>query len=149
MFHLWYLFLPLITYRYQFIDLILLWFILRMLSMLTLVQKANEQDQSSYIFRYKFGKSLNTLASNNVSLWTYKIMSFIKISKSLQTLFACLLPASVISQDIAICKISFFHFFFSPFLSILFNFFCHWNWKEFVFFSIFYGAIDFSFRLFC
>ena len=70
--------------------------------MLTLVQKANEQDQSSYIFRYIFGKSLNTLASNNVSLWTYKIMSFIKISKSLQTLSACLLPASVISCAIKI-----------------------------------------------
>ena len=95
-----------------------------MLSMLTLVQKANEQDQSSYIFRYKFGKSLNTLASNNVSLWTYKIMSFIKISKSLQTLFACLLPASVISCAIKILQfvkyhfsISFFRHFYQYFLT--------------------------------
>ena len=49
-------FLPLITYRYQVIDLILLWDFLGLLVMLILVQKENEQSQA-YIFHDAYSES--------------------------------------------------------------------------------------------
>ena len=49
-------FLILITYRYQLIDLILLWSILKVLVMLILVQKENEQDQA-HIFQATYSES--------------------------------------------------------------------------------------------
>ena len=71
MFHVWYPFLPLLTYFYQLIDAIVLYSFLKLLFMLILVQEENKQDHQD-ISRHIFGELLNTSAFNNLSLWTCK-----------------------------------------------------------------------------
>ena len=55
-FHPKYLFLQLITYRCQLIDLTLLWYFLRLLAMLILVQKENKENQAN-MFQETYSES--------------------------------------------------------------------------------------------